>query len=235
MASVKSTPVLQLKNVSKIYSEYGQTVNALDKVSIDIDKRDFVSIIGPSGSGKSTMLHTMGLLDRPSSGTVFVDGQDTSQIRGKDVAQFRGAKMGFVFQGYNLIPRLTALQNVMLPAMLQRKDADITEKKALSLLKEVGIEQRADHKGVHLSGGEQQRVAIARALINDPAVILADEPTGALDSKASAHIMDILKNVNRAKGVTIAFVTHDNQQAEYADRIITIKDGKIFSDRCRKE
>lgn len=223
----KENSAIRLENISKKYSEYGVEVKALDNVSLDISSGDFVSIIGPSGCGKSTMLHCMGLLDRPSSGVVYIDGKDTSKISGKEIALFRGEKLGFVFQNYNLIPRFTVLENVMLPGHIMNKNPTELEKRAQSLLKEVGIEHRIDHKGIHLSGGEQQRVAIARALINEPVLVLADEPTGALDSEGSSEIMDILVKMNRKKHATFVFVTHDLDIAEYAEKTILLSDGKI--------
>jgi len=225
-----NSPIIKLDGVTKRYSEYGVAVKALDNISLKIYPGEFVSIIGPSGSGKSTLLHCMGLLDRPSSGKIYVDGKDTSKISGKEIALFRGEKLGFVFQNYNLIPRLTALENVILPGLIMDKDPNILEKKAKNLLKEVGIIHRADHKGIHLSGGEQQRVAIARALINDPVLILADEPTGALDSDSSKEIMELLEEMNKKRGVTLLFVSHDTQIASYGKRTIVIKDGKVVGD-----
>lgn len=222
--------MINLDRVNKKYSEYGVAVKALDNISLKIYPGEFVSIVGPSGSGKSTLLHCMGLLDRPTSGTVFIDGKDTSKISGKEIALFRGTKLGFVFQNYNLIPRLTALENVILPGLIMEKDQSTLEDKAKILLKEVGIFHRADHKSIHLSGGEQQRVAIARALINDPVVILADEPTGALDSNSSKEIMELLVETNKNKSMTLLFVSHDPQVASYGRRTIIIKDGKVVGD-----
>jgi len=223
-------PIIKLKNISKKYSEYGVTVNALDSVSLAVYPGEFVSIIGPSGCGKSTLLHCMGLLDRPSTGKVFIRGKDTSQLTGKEIALFRGENLGFVFQNYNLIPRLTVLENVILPGLIMNKDQVKLEKKANLLLKEVGVSHRADHKGIHLSGGEQQRVAIARALINDPELILADEPTGALDSDSSEEIMKLLVKMNKTRGVTTVFVSHEMHIANYGKRTLALKDGRIVGD-----
>jgi putative ABC transport system ATP-binding protein len=223
-------PIIKLENVSKKYDEYGVMVNALDKVSLKIFPGEFVSIIGPSGSGKSTLLHCMGLLDRPTSGIVYIDEKNTSSITGKEIAHFRGDKLGFVFQNYNLIPRLTVMENVILPGLIMQKEPKELGKKAIGLLKEVGIIHRADHKGIHLSGGEQQRVAIARALINDPVLILADEPTGALDTVSSEEIMNILLKMNKKRNVTSIFVSHEIDIASYGKRTIVIKDGKIVGD-----
>lgn len=226
----KRTPIIKVDTISKKYNEYGVVVNALDKVSLKIYSGEFVSIIGPSGSGKSTLLHCMGLLDRPSSGSVFIDGKNTSKISGKEIASFRGEKLGFVFQNYNLIPRLTVLENVILPGLIMQKEQEKLEKKAKVLLKEVGIGHRINHKGIHLSGGEQQRVAIARALINNPSLVLADEPTGALDTESSEEIMDLLVEMNKTRNVTSVFVSHDIHIASYGKRTIVIKDGKIVGD-----
>jgi putative ABC transport system ATP-binding protein len=226
----KKKPIIELKNVSKNYNEYGIEVKALDKVSLQINLGEFVSIIGPSGCGKSTLLHCMGLLDRPTSGQVFVDGKDTTKITGKEIALFRGGKLGFVFQNYNLIPRLTAIDNVILPGLIMNKDASNLKERARILLKEVDIEHRADHKGIHLSGGEQQKVAIARALINDPVLILADEPTGALDSENSNEIMKLLVKINVKRKATLVYVSHDKQIASFGKRTLVLKDGKIIGD-----
>jgi putative ABC transport system ATP-binding protein len=232
--SQKKTPIIKLDNISKNYSEYGVVVNALDKISLKIYPGEFVSIIGPSGSGKSTLLHCMGLLDRPSAGTVFIDGKNTKEITGKEIASFRGGKLGFVFQNYNLIPRLTVLENVILPGLIMEKPQEKLEKKAKVLLKEVGISHRINHKGIHLSGGEQQRAAIARALINDPVLVLADEPTGALDTDSSEEIMDLLAKLNKNRNVTSVFVSHDIHIASYGKRTIVIKDGRIVGDTNSK-
>jgi len=226
----KKMPLIELKNVSKIYTQYGTEVVALDNVSLKIFSGEFVSIIGPSGSGKSTLLHCMGLLDRPTKGKVFIENKDTSKITGKEIAILRGKKIGFVFQNYNLIPRLTVMENVILPGLIVGEDKQKLADKALELLEEVGIKHRAQHKGVHLSGGEQQRVAIARALINDPIVVIADEPTGALDSESSREIMELLTRLNEERKVTIVFVSHDLDIARYGKRNILLKDGKIIRD-----
>ena len=228
---VKSDPIIEFAHVTKIYEGYDSKVIALNDVSLKIYPREFIAITGPSGSGKSTLLHCMGLLDRPTNGKIFIEGKDTSEITGKDVALLRGKKIGFVFQSYNLIPRLTVVENVILPGLIIGRKKEELKKKAMQLLREVGIEHRAEHRGVHLSGGEQQRVAIARALINDPIIMLADEPTGALDTESSKEIMDLLKEMNKDKGVTIVFVSHDPDIAKYGRRRLEIVDGSIKSDR----
>jgi len=226
----KRKPLIELRKISKVYTQYGTEIIALDNVSLKIFPRDFVSIIGPSGSGKSTLLHCMGLLDRPTSGKVFIENKDTSKITGKEIATLRGKKIGFVFQNYNLIPRLTVIENVMLPGLIIGGEKSKLIDKASELLEEVGIKHRAQHKAVHLSGGEQQRVAIARALINDPVVVIADEPTGALDSESSGEIMELLTKLNRERKVTIVFVSHDLEIAKYGKRNILLRDGKIIKD-----
>lgn len=233
--TAQKKPIINVENISKIYDEYGNTVKAIDKISLKIYPGEFVSIIGTSGSGKSTLLHCMGLLDRPTSGKVYIDNKDTSKISGKEVAEFRGEKLGFVFQNYNLIPRLTVLENVILPGLIMRRNINELQEKAEQLLKEVGIAHRADHKGVHLSGGEQQRVAIARALINDPVLVLADEPTGALDTESSMEVMELLAEMNEKKDVTIVFVSHDIDIARYGRRTIALKDGRKIGDTIDKK
>jgi len=230
----KKQPIIRLESVSKTYDEYGVVVKALDAVSLDVFEGEFVSIVGASGSGKSTLLHCMGLLDRPTKGNVLVDGRNTSKITGREIARFRGEKLGFVFQNYNLIPRLTVLENVLLPGLIMQKEIVSLEGKAEGLLKEVGIYHRADHKGIHLSGGEQQRVAIARSLINDPVLVLADEPTGALDTNSSDEIMNILLRINKKRKATTVFVSHDLEVARYGKRSIVIQDGKIVGDTKHK-
>jgi len=227
--------IVSLKSISKKYDEYGVLVKALDEVSLNICPGEFVSIVGTSGSGKSTLLHCMGLLDRPSNGKIYIEDKDTSKISGKEIALFRGAKLGFVFQNYNLIPRLTVIENVILPGLIMNKNHNELQEKAKILLKEVGIIHRAEHKGIHLSGGEQQRVAVARALINDPVLLLADEPTGALDTDSSGEIMKLLKKMNSTRNVTIVYVSHDVDIARYATRTIALKDGKLIGDTVGKK
>ena len=226
----KKGAVIRLDRISKKYNEYGVEVKALDSISLEVSSGEFVSVIGSSGCGKSTLLHCMGLLDRPTSGTVYIDGKDTSKISGREIALFRGEKLGFVFQNYNLIPRLTVLENVMLPGLITERNETQLGKTAKTLLKEVGISHRENHKGVHLSGGEQQKVAIARALINDPVLILADEPTGALDSENSTDIMKLLVKMNKKRRSTFVFVSHDMNIARYGKRTIILKDGRVIGD-----
>ncbi len=226
--------IIKLDHISKTYNEYGTRIKALDTVSLEIYAGDFVSVIGPSGCGKSTLLNCIGLLDRASSGKVYIEGKNTSKSSGKEIAKFRGEKLGFVFQNYNLIPRLTVIENVILPGLIMEKEPNELEKRARTLLEEVDIEHRANHKGIHLSGGEQQKVAIARALINNPVLVLADEPTGALDSENSKEIMKLLVKLNEKRKVTFVLVSHDMDIAKYGKRKIMLKDGRIVKNSTNK-
>ena len=204
-------------------------VPALRGLDIDIKEGEFVTILGKSGSGKSTSLNMVGCLDIPTKGTVYLDGQDISKLDESELARIRGKKIGFVFQTFNLIPSLNALENVMLPMLFQGVPEDVRKKRASELLNLVGLGSRMLHKQSELSGGERQRVAIARALINDPEIILADEPTGNLDSKTGMEIMDIFKNLHKQKK-TIVMITHDKYLASYAKRIVHLKDGRAVQD-----
>lgn len=216
--------IVKLRNVSKVY-ELGKTeVRALRGSSLSVEKGEFVAIMGPSGSGKSTLMNIAGALDIPTSGHVEVSGKEISKLSERELALFRSKKVGFIFQTFNLMSTMTALGNVILPMMIRGVDEKERSKRAMKLLEEVGLGDRANHLPSELSGGEKQRVAIARALANDPDIILADEPTGEIDSKTGKKIMELLKKLNR-KGKTIIMVTHDPIDAEYADRIIKIKDG----------
>lgn len=221
------TPVIQLDEVSKYY-EMGRTlVKALDGISINIERGDFVAIMGPSGSGKSTAMNLVGSLDLATGGSIFLDGINIEHLDESELAQIRGRKIGFIFQSFNLIPTLTALENVMLPMTFQGIAKSERENRAAELLKIVDLAERAGHYPNELSGGEQQRVAIARALANNPEVILADEPTGNLDTKTGEKVMEFLNELNK-KGKTIIFVTHSHELAEkYARKIFFLKDGKI--------
>lgn len=230
--TTKEKAVVELKDIYKIYCMGSVCVNALNGVDLKIQSGEFVAIMGPSGSGKSTMMHIIGALDLPSKGKVFLGGTDVSNLEEDDLAKIRGQKIGFVFQDFNLIPTLTALENVMLPMLFQdsNKSIEFQEKHCKALLSLVGLGERVHHKPTELSGGQQQRVAIARSLVNDPEIILADEPTGALDSKSSEEIMDLLKDLNK-KRKTVIIITHDKSVAKAAKRNINLKDGKIIEDK----
>jgi len=220
-------PVIQLKDVWKIYQMGDVKVEALRGITITVNKGEFVAIQGPSGSGKSTAMNMVGCLDVPTKGKIYLDGQDISKLSESQLAQIRGKKIGFIFQKFNLINTLTAQENVMLPLTFldvpEEKRIEISEK----LLKSVDLGDRLNHKPNELSGGQQQRVAIARALAVDPEIILADEPTGNLDSKSGANVMHFLQELHR-KGKTIVMVTHDDNLAQYAERIEVLKDGEII-------
>lgn len=219
--------VIELKNVTKVYKLGKVDVLALHKISFKIYKDEFLAIVGKSGSGKSTCLSIIGCLDLPTSGKVKLLGKDVTKMSENELARLRGKTIGFVFQTFNLIPTLTTLENVTLPMMFQGIEQKERIKRAKRLLKLVGLEKRLYHKPLELSGGERQRVAIARALANKPQIILADEPTGNLDSKTGKMIIELLERINRAEGTTLVIVTHDLDLARRADRIIELEDGKI--------
>jgi putative ABC transport system ATP-binding protein len=219
-------PLLKLINVSKTYQLDSLAVEAVKKVSLSIKKGEFVAIMGPSGSGKSTLMHIAGCLDTPTSGKVLLEGKDISQLSEAQLAQVRNKKIGFVFQAFNLIPRTSALDNVMLPLFYANFSHQQMKKEAIKALKSVNLDDRAEHSPSQLSGGEQQRVAIARALVNKPTIIFADEPTGNLDTKTGTEIMKILKKLNQ-QGHTVVVVTHEAHIAKFAKRIIKIVDGEI--------
>jgi putative ABC transport system ATP-binding protein len=220
-------PVIELDDVSKSYKMDDVEVEALKNVNLKINKKEFVAIMGPSGSGKSTLLNMIGVLDRPTSGEIYLEGINISKLNDSELARLRGSKIGFVFQFFNLYPTLTALENVELPMMIVEKNKNERKKRALELLRAIGLEKRAEHLPSQLSGGERQRIAIARALANDPSLILADEPTGNLDSKAGEEIMILLDRLQEKEEKTIVMVTHEPSIAKYAERIINLKDGKI--------
>ncbi len=234
---IKSEYTVELIDVVKIYKIGPIEVPALNGVNLKIKKREFVAIMGPSGSGKSTLLHIIGALDRPTSGKVIIDGVDISTLSNDELAKLRNKKIGFVFQAYNLINRSTVLRNVELPALIGGTSKKERIKKAIKLLETLGLSDTIYRKPKTLSGGQQQRVAIARAVINDPEIILADEPTGNLDSKSGREVMMYLRKMNRELGTTIIVVTHDREIAEMTDRIIHIRDGKIIGEEVlrRKE
>jgi len=221
--------LVELKNVSKIYKMDDVEVHALKKINMKIKEGEFLSIIGPSGSGKSTLLHLLGCLDKPTEGKIIFDEMDVSKLDDKKLSKIRAEKIGFVFQFFNLYPTLTAIENVELPMIISEKYTKERKKRAKELLKIVKMEKRADHLPSQLSGGERQRIAIARALANDPLLILADEPTGNLDSKTGKEIAELLTELNE-KGKTIVVVTHMLDIAKYAKRIIYLKDGEIIKE-----
>jgi len=231
-SKVTKSTVVELKDVTKTYLMGEVAVHALNGVNLKIKQGDFVSIMGPSGSGKSTMMHIVGALDLPSTGQTFIKGIDLSTLSENELAQIRGKTIGFVFQEFNLIPTLTALENVRLPILFQDIDEDRTDC-CIDLLKLVGLGDRIDHKPSELSGGQQQRVAIARALANDPEIILADEPTGALDSKSGLEILNLLEDLNK-KGKTVIIITHDRSLTKYTKRNISLKDGDVIGIGKRK-
>ena len=226
--------VISVRDLTKTYTVGEHVVRALRGVSLDVEAGEFISVTGPSGSGKSTFMHIVGAFDRPTAGSYVLDGRDVSQLSKDELARVRNKKIGFVFQGFNLLSRTSALDNVELPLLYDAtsglKAAD-RHKKAKDVLALVGLGDRADHFPNQLSGGQQQRVAIARALITDPAIILADEPTGNLDTRTSIEVMDIFQRLNRERGITVMLITHEMDIAEYGTRIIRFRDGKIVSDQ----
>lgn len=219
--------VITLRNVSKHYEMGDNIVKALDGIDIVVEKGDFVAIMGPSGSGKSTGMNLIGSLDLPSTGSIYLEGRDISHLDESELAQIRGKKIGFIFQSFNLIPNLTAKENVALPMLFQDMSEEERDERAIKLLKMVDLDNREDHYPNQLSGGQQQRVAIARSLANDPEVILADEPTGNLDTKTGEKVMNFLEEFNK-QGKTIIIITHDPEKAlAHAKTIYWIKDGKV--------
>jgi len=228
-----TSKLIEIKDLSKVYGAGSIAVQALRSVSAIVEKGEFVAVMGASGSGKSTLMNILGCLDRPTSGTYILDGEDVSRLSKNQLASVRNRKIGFVFQSYNLLPRLSAAKNVMLPMLYNghnhKSDKERTEH-ALAVLESVGLSDRAHHKPNELSGGQQQRVAIARALINNPSIILADEPTGNLDTHSSTEIMDVLHQLHD-RGTTLVMVTHEVDIASRATRVIYLQDGQIVSDR----
>ena len=220
--------ILKVEKLSKVYGKGETKINAVDNISFSVSKGEFVAIVGASGSGKSTLLHLIGGVDRPTSGKVFIDGVDIYAMNNDALAIFRRRQVGLIYQFYNLIPILNVVENITLPCKLDNKNVD--EKHLNDLLKTLGLENRKNHLPNELSGGQQQRVSIGRAIINNPALVLADEPTGNLDSKASDEIISLLKKSNQKYNQTIIVITHDLDIANEANRIITIEDGKIISD-----
>jgi putative ABC transport system ATP-binding protein len=225
------TPVVKVSNLVKDYPMVDHTVRALDGVDLSIEPGEFVAVMGPSGSGKSTFMHIVGMLDRPTSGIYNFEGREVSALSTDDLADTRSQRLGFVFQAYNLLSRTTAVENVELPMVYAGVDPQLRRAAALEALGLVGLGHVANHQPNQLSGGQQQRVAIARSLVNNPGLILADEPTGALDTKSSEDVMTLFRKLNEERGITILLVTHEADVAAHAKRIVSFRDGKILSDR----
>jgi putative ABC transport system ATP-binding protein len=225
-------PVISVHDLKKTYVVGDIEVRALRHVSMDVEAGEFLAVTGPSGSGKSTFMHILGCLDRPTSGQYFLDGKDVSQLSKNDLARIRNHQIGFVFQGFNLLSRTTALENVELPLLYNASSSKAQERKrrAMEALKLVGLEARSHHLPNQLSGGQQQRVAIARALINNPSILLADEPTGNLDTKTSIEVMGVFQQLNRERGITVLLITHERDIAEYGTRVVAFRDGVVKTD-----
>jgi len=223
-------PLIQLRNIKKVYNSGGISYEALKGISFDIEAGEMIAIIGPSGSGKSTTMHILGALDTPTSGTYVLNGKDVSELKDDDLAQVRNVEIGFVFQSFNLLPRTSVLDNVVLPLIYAGIKMEERKARALKALAAVGLEDKINNRSNQLSGGQIQRVAIARSLVNNPSIILADEPTGNLDTKTSLEVINIFKKMNE-DGKTIILITHEPDIADHCKRIITIKDGMILSDK----
>jgi ABC-type lipoprotein export system ATPase subunit len=225
--------VMELRNVAKIYDLGSVKVRALDGIDLTVERGDVMVILGPSGSGKSTLLNMLGALDRPTKGRILFEGTSLARLSEGGLSKIRRERIGFVFQSFNLLPILSAVENVMLPLSPARGDKRRLRKRAEALLTSVGLEGRMHHRPSQMSGGEQQRVAIARSLINDPSILLADEPTGNVDSKTSEEIIALLRGVNRERGQTLIIVTHDTRLTAIATRIVRLLDGKVVEDQRR--
>ncbi len=223
-------PLIEVKNLKKSYDSDGAGTPALRGVNFSVGTGEFVAVMGPSGSGKSTLLHILGFLDRQSTGEYFFEGRAIDEYSDDELALVRNKKMGFVFQTFNLLPRMTTLENVELPLVYAGVPEKARRKIAEQAVEDVGLKHRLHHESAKLSGGEKQRVAIARALVNDPAVIFADEPTGNLDSESGRQIMEIIRNLNQTHGHTVILITHETYTANYAERVIKLLDGEIISD-----
>jgi len=227
-------PVISVSDLTKVYRMGDHEVRALRGVTLNVEPGEFVAVTGPSGSGKSTFMHIAGCLDRPTSGTYILDGRDVSELSKDDLARVRNEKIGFVFQGFNLLSRTSALDNVELPLLYSGTKALRTadrHKRALEVLEAVGLGERSHHLPNQLSGGQQQRVAIARALINRPSILLADEPTGNLDTRTSIEVMGIFQRLNQERGITVLLITHEMDIAEYGTRLIRFRDGRVVADQ----
>jgi putative ABC transport system ATP-binding protein len=227
--------IVETVDVTKTYMSGGRPLEVLKGVCLGVEPGEFMAIMGPSGSGKSTLLNMIGALDRPTSGKVFINGTDLSRLNDNQIADVRNREIGFIFQFFNLIPRMDAQGNVELPMAIKGVSRGERKRRALELLNLVGLDDRADHKPSQLSGGEQQRVAIARSLANEPNIILADELTGNLDSKTGEEIMHLLRQLNKEEGKTFILITHDPQVGQNVDRLISFKDGVIEGEKCFKE
>lgn len=223
-------PVVEVQELRKLYDLEGQAITALDGIDLTIAPGEFVAVMGPSGSGKSTFMHLVGLLDRPTAGRYLLEGDDVSQLDGDARADIRNRRLGFVFQSYNLLPRTSAIENVELPMVYAGVAEAQRRRVALEKMERVGVAHLRDHHSNQMSGGQQQRVAIARSLVNDPSLILADEPTGALDSKSADDVMQLFTSLNERSGITIMLVTHEPDVATFAKRLVTFRDGRILSD-----
>ena len=226
--------LVKVEDVEKVYKLGEIMVPALKKVNMNLEPGEFVAVMGPSGSGKTTLLNLIGALDKPTRGKIYVDGKDLTTMREKELTTLRRRTIGYIFQFYNLIPVLSAFENVELPMLIAGAPWKERETRALQLLKDVGLADRADHRPDELSGGEQQRVAIVRALANKPSIVLADEPTGDLDTKTGAEVMHTLRNLSKSEGATVVIVTHDPIVADLANRVFNMRDGEIVTGKARK-
>jgi putative ABC transport system ATP-binding protein len=233
-SAAHNKPIISCRNLSKIYRMGDQEVRALDGVDLDIHAGEFVAIMGPSGSGKSSLMNLIGALDRPTSGEMWINGRALSEMSRDELADLRNETLGFVFQQFNLLARQDAFQNVRLPLRYARKDVGDIDARARECLELVGLGTRMDHRPMQLSGGQQQRVAIARALANRPHILLADEPTGALDTRTTAEIMQLMQELNR-QGITVVVITHEDEVAAHAGRQIHFRDGRIESDTAHPD
>ena len=230
-ASSGDARIIVTRDLTKVYEMGSEELVAVNGVSLEVERGDFVALVGPSGSGKSTFMNMLGCLDRPTRGTYLLGGRDVSRLNADELANARNRLIGFVFQGFNLLSRTTARENVELPLLYSAVAAQARGQRALAALRSVGLVDRADHRPNELSGGQQQRVAIARALVNNPVLILADEPTGNLDSRSSADILALFSELNRERGITVVLVTHDPTIAAQARRIVSFRDGRVVEDR----
>ena len=234
MASNQPAESVVVRKIYKTYHSNSIEVKALEDISFKLYKGEFAAIVGPSGSGKSTLMHIMGTIDKPTSGEIFIDGIATSKMKGDELAEFRNKKLGFIFQSYNLVNGLSAQENVELPLMITKMPAGDRKKNAVELLTELGLHDRLRLKPNQLSGGQQQRVAVARALVNKPTLILADEPTGNLDTKSKEEVMKMFQGIVKETNVTIVMVTHDPETTKHCDRVIYIKDGRLEKNEVMK-